>query len=251
MYADAWEALAQWLTLGVLAVAAWFARGQVLEGRRTRERVAQPNVVVFMDHNPKNWQYLDFVVKNFGQTPAYSIKIQMVPPDVSPYHNNITGEDVGVTKLYVPEHIAVLAPGQEWRTVWDSAIKRKEHADELSDNDVTGTVTFWDKMVHGPSATPPYRNQIWLDPKMFRNMLRITSIEPAQQISQEIANVAKHLDSYHEDKKGIWVYTLPGHEEQRRRAEEYEEIRRELKEAHEHTISQLTPEAQKRPRRKV
>ena len=220
MRADAWAGLGTWVTALVAAVAAVFALRQVYEMRETRKRAAQPNVVVFMDHNPKNWQYLDFVVKNFGVTPAYSIKIAMTPPDVSPYHNNITGQDVGVTKLYVPEHIAVLAPGQEWRTVWDSAIKRKEHADKLSDNDVTGTVTFWDKMNDDPNATSPHRNPIWLDPKTFRNMLRLSSVEPTEQISNKIGEIASTLKDYKKEDQGIWVYTEPADQERARRAAE-------------------------------
>jgi hypothetical protein len=193
MRADAWAALAGWCTFGIAVAAAVVGYLQVREARKTREKVAQPNVVVFMDHNPKNWQYLDFVVKNFGETPAYSIRIDMALPDVSPYHSLITGENVGITELYVPKHIAVLAPGQEWRTVWDSAIKRKEHAEKLSENDVTGTVTFWNKMNSDPHKKPPYSNPIWLDPKMFRNMLRLTEVEPAKQISDQIAKIAETL----------------------------------------------------------
>jgi hypothetical protein len=195
MSAEAWTAMAALAQVGTVGVAGWaliYARGQVQEARETRERVAQPNVVVFSDHNPKNWQYLDFVVKNFGETPAYSIKLTMAAPDVSPYHNNITGEDVGVSKLYIPEHFAVLAPGQEWRSVWDSAIKRKEHADELSDDPVMGDVTFWDKVNDDPKAKPPYSNPIWIDPKLFRNMLRLSSVEPAKQISDQIARCCSH-----------------------------------------------------------
>lgn len=57
----------------------WFAAGQVSEARPTRKAVAQPNVVVYVDHNPDNWQYLDFVVKHFGQTPAYGMSATCVP----------------------------------------------------------------------------------------------------------------------------------------------------------------------------
>jgi hypothetical protein len=228
-------ALAQWFTFGIVVVAAVFAYFQVNEARETRKKLAQPNVVVFMDHNPKNWQYLDFVVKNLGETPAYSIKLTMAPPDVSPYHNNITGEDVGVTKLYIPEHIAVLAPGQEWRTVWDSAIKRKQHADRLSENDVTGNVTFWDTINHDSNEKPPYNNPIWLDPKMFRNMLRLSSVEPAEQLSEAIGKVASTLESYKAEHDGIWFYSKPGEEERRYLDERFTEA----KAAHESIMRQL------------
>lgn len=198
MTVDDWAAvaaIAQAATVAIAGAALFYARGQVKEARETREKVAQPNVVAFIDHNPKNWQYLDFVVKNFGETPAYAIELTLPPPDVSPYHNNITDEDVGVTKLYVPKRIAVLAPGQEWRTLWDSAIKRKEYADTLSDNDITGHVTFWDTMNTTAGAEPPFKNPIWIDPKAFRNMLRLTSVEPARQIADKIGDIVNVLNA--------------------------------------------------------
>ncbi|WP_373202717.1 hypothetical protein [Mycobacterium marinum] len=197
MDANAWAAVAALAQVATVAIAGWalvYARGQVREARETRERVTQPNVVVYIDHNPKNFQYLDFVVKNFGETPAYSLRVTLARLDVSPYHNNITGEDVGVTELAVPEHIAVLAPGQDWRSLWDSAVKRKQHSDELSDEPVLGHVSFWDKINSDPTVSAPFDNPIWIDPKMYRNMLRLSAVEPAQQISQEIAKVAKALE---------------------------------------------------------
>ena len=45
-------------TVVIGGLTAWFSRGQVLEARRTREKVAQPNVVVFADLNQDNWHIL-------------------------------------------------------------------------------------------------------------------------------------------------------------------------------------------------
>nr|WP_322859156.1 hypothetical protein [Mycobacterium europaeum]MEA1159286.1 hypothetical protein [Mycobacterium europaeum] len=143
------------------------------EAELNRRKVSQPNVVVFIDHNPKNFQYLDLVVKNFGQTPAYHIELTMDNPlDVSPYHLNATGQDIGVTHLDMPQRIAVLAPGQEWRTLWDSAVHRKQHAGQLSDDERTGRIRFWDKANNDADART-YENPILLDPKMFHGILRL------------------------------------------------------------------------------
>ena len=91
MHADAAAAWVQWVTAAIAGGAGWFERGQVLEARRTREAVAQPNVVVFVDFNPENWHYLDLVIKNFGETPAFSIKLTLPPLDVVPWENLTTG----------------------------------------------------------------------------------------------------------------------------------------------------------------
>jgi hypothetical protein len=228
MHADAVAALGTCVAAGFAGVttiiagaAAWFARRQVLEARATRERVAQPDVVVFMDHNPKNWQFLDLVIKNFGQTAAYNIKLTLPPLDVVPFRSGITGETV--TELYVPKRIAVLAPGQEWRTVWFSAVKRAKYEGELRTHFV-GNVQFDDKMNPDP-RDERYKNPISLDTKMFWNLLRLDQTEPAKQIADQIAEVAATLKSYHDDDTGVWVYTVPGDEENQRREKEAAEAR--------------------------
>ena len=176
MGAEIASAIAESATAFIAAGALWFGAGQVKEARATRKAVAQPNVAVYVDLNPTKWQYLDFVVKNFGQTPAYAITFEGLPElDVVPYVNLHTG-DVE-TALYIPTTIAVLAPGQEWRTIWDSAVAREEH--ELNRREqphlnlrelrsvFVGTVVFLDR------ANEKYTNPIRLDTNAFRNMMRV------------------------------------------------------------------------------
>jgi hypothetical protein len=117
-------AISQAATVLVAGVALVYARGQVKEARETRERVAQPEVVVYVDHH-KVRRYMDLVIKNFGQTTAYNIRLTLPPLLVAPFTSRLTGEEV--TSLWVPETIAVLAPGQEWRTGWDSAVRREAY----------------------------------------------------------------------------------------------------------------------------
>ena len=72
--------------------------------------------------NPYVSQMLELVVKNFGNTPAYNITMEFDPtPQVSP---ESVGE--GATDLAYPSLIPILAPEQEWRTWWDSAVARKD-----------------------------------------------------------------------------------------------------------------------------
>ncbi|MEZ0384787.1 hypothetical protein [Mycobacterium sp. pW045] len=173
--ADAWAAIAQWVTVGIAGAAALFAYRQVGEARKTREEVAQPNVVVFPDINPTQFHYLDLVIKNFGQTPAYNITLDIEPLEHAPYDSAITGKKV--TSLYVPPEIVVLAPGQEWRTVWESGTRRSDYETvqklhsqlEMSElkSVFSGTVNYQDR--DGKKFTNPIR----LDINTFRSSMRI------------------------------------------------------------------------------
>jgi hypothetical protein len=169
------SAIAGSATALIAAGALWYAAGQVREARATRKAVAQPNVVVYVEMNAAEWRHLDLVVKNFGQTAAYGIKFEgLMGLDIVPSKNELTGETD--TVLYLPETIAVLAPGQEWRTVWDSVVARKEyelrrqHQPELNlaqlRNVFEGKVHFWD------TQNESYTNPIRLDTSTFLNTRR-------------------------------------------------------------------------------
>jgi hypothetical protein len=210
MHADAVAAWAQWATVAIAGGAAWYARGQVREARQTRERVAAPDVVAYMEPNPKNWQWFDFVVKNFGQTPAYNIRVDLPPLPIRPYLDPQTAQQV--THLAIPTTIAVLAPGQEWRTLWDTLIDREqgEHTNFV------GSVEFDETII---SDKPSHRNPISLDTNMFLNTLRFAEDDTPKTIADNIEAVASVLKSYTSIHDGIWVYTVPGDQERQYRDE--------------------------------
>lgn len=120
---EVWLTIAGWVTAGIALAAAIFAFNQVQEARRTRERQTQPNVVAFADLHPGESDWLDVIVKNFGQTAAYRVRLDFDPwPTVMPWIDPRTGDTV--TQLRIPDEIPVLAPGQEWRTAWDTGEER-------------------------------------------------------------------------------------------------------------------------------
>jgi hypothetical protein len=206
MHADAWGALAEWVTALVAIGASWFAYQQVTEARNTRERVTQPEVVVFLDHH-KIRRYVDLVIKNFGQTTAYNIRITLPPLEVARYVDESTGKEV--RHLLRPDKIAVLAPGQEWRTVWDSAVRREKFKSDLKDQ-YGGYVEFDDKA--GGSGKRSYSNPIALDIKMFWNTMWIEQTK-GKSVQNALYDIAETLDGYKQEHEGVWVYTVPGDEE--------------------------------------
>jgi hypothetical protein len=196
--------LAQCATVVVAGWALIYARGQVREARDTRERVAQPDVVVYVDRHEVR-RYMDLVVKNFGQTTAYNVRLTLPPLEVAPSSNR---RSEGVETLYVPEKIAVLAPGQEWRTMWDSAVRRENYKGELK-NQYGGFVEFDDKI---DPKKPSYRNPISLDIKMFWNTMWIERNE-RRTVKDALYKIAGTLESYGQEHDGIWVYMDPGEAE--------------------------------------
>jgi hypothetical protein len=177
---EGWSALGTWTIAGVVAVATFFAVRQVRAARITLERQAQPNVVAYAALNPEFSQYLDFVVQNYGQTPAYHVTLKFPVLTVTPYENPVTGEQT--TELCIPDEVAVLAPGQEWRTLWDSAIEREQHRSRNGGRDVLGsrfegTVKFRD------SGGNRYTNRAILDWNSFHNIWFRVNSQPSRERS--------------------------------------------------------------------
>jgi hypothetical protein len=177
---EGWSALGMWTIAGVVAVATFFALRHVRAARMTLEKQAQPNVVAYATLNSEFSQYLDFVVKNYGKTPAYHVKLKFPPLTVTPCENPVTGEQT--TELCIPDEVAVLAPGQEWRTLWDSAIEREQYRNRNGGRDVLGsrfegTVKFRD------SEGNRYTNRAILDWNSFRNIWFRANSEPSPERS--------------------------------------------------------------------
>jgi hypothetical protein len=123
----AWLAIAAWVALAVGIAALIF---MWRHARRNRELVVEqvrPQVVMFMEPSPADWHLIEVVVRNFGRTAAYDVKPTFLRPlTVARYEDEYDDGRPEVAPLPMPETLPVLAPGQEWRTVWDSQIDREE-----------------------------------------------------------------------------------------------------------------------------
>ena len=92
-----------------------------------------------------DWHLVELVVKNFGQKPAYGIKFEFAtPPTVPRYESADADNYVDIVPLKLPAEIPYLAPSQEWRTVWDSALDRKQLGESIGSR-FAGAVTFYDQ----------------------------------------------------------------------------------------------------------
>ena len=118
--ADEWTALATWITAVIAGVAAWVGLRQAAEARALRIEQAQPYVVATMSPSNHDPLVIEFALRNIGATPARHITV-----DVTPRVRAIRNDEV--RELGVPTELPYLAPGQEWRTVWDVAPTRLRH----------------------------------------------------------------------------------------------------------------------------
>ena len=122
MTAETWAALGTWAAVLIAGGAAFLALRQLKEAQAVREEQAKPYVMAFTDHSLAGTEFLEFVVRNFGTTAAFDIRIQS-SPELRRANGNEDGELVEL-----PTVIPMLAPGQEWRTYYDSGISREGSA---------------------------------------------------------------------------------------------------------------------------
>lgn len=139
-----WLAWAVWalLLLGVIALI--YIGQQNRRNRRAATEETRPHVGMFMEPHAADWHVIELVVRNFGKTSAYDVSFTFPhPPTVAEYENATDGY-ADVVELQLPRQLPTLAPGQEWRTVWDSALDRSELGEAIESR-FPGTVTYYDR----------------------------------------------------------------------------------------------------------
>jgi hypothetical protein len=139
-----WLAWAVWALLVLGLIALVYANRQIRRSHRLHNEETRPHVGMFMEPNAADWHVIELVVRNFGKTPAYDIQFKFLhPPTVAEYENAHDGY-ADIVELKLPRQLATLAPGQEWRTVWDSALDRTQLGEGIESR-FTGTVTYYDR----------------------------------------------------------------------------------------------------------
>lgn len=139
-----WLAWAAWAALGLGVVALVVTKRQIQRNRRLAAEQTRPYVAMFMEPHVADWHVIELVVRNFGRTAAYDVRFSFPnPPTVAQYENAANGY-ADVVELRLPQELPMLAPGQEWRMVWDSALDRAEIGRGIESR-FPGTVTYYDR----------------------------------------------------------------------------------------------------------
>lgn len=139
-----WIAWAAWAAIALALATLIFTNSQIARNRRVAAEQTRPHVAVFMEPHPADWHVIELVVRNFGQTAAYDIAFHFDnAPTVAEYEHASDGY-ADVSELRLPQELPALAPGQEFRIVWDSALDRAEIGSGIESR-FTGTVTYYDR----------------------------------------------------------------------------------------------------------
>ena len=199
----AWTALAAWLAVAVGVAALIYAWRQYQRARDDAAELMQPNVAMFMEPSAGDWHLIELVVKNFGRTAAYGIRFEFAnPPTVGKYETAYEDRYVDITELNLPAEIPYLAPTQEWRIVWDSALDRRELGESIASR-FHGAVTYYDRPKgtgRGKENRPLFRSSAVLDWGTLHPVERLellTTHDLARQEKQKLELLRNLLTYYH------------------------------------------------------
>ena len=200
--AHGWIALAAWVAVMVLVAALIYAWRAYQRARAHAEELMQPNVAMFMEPAAHDWHLVELVVRNFGQTPAYGIRFEWAhPPTVGKYENVYEDRYVDIVPLNLPAEIPYLAPSQEFRIVWDSALDRRELGETIASR-FDGVVTYSDQPTTKGSkrAGRQFRSAAVLDWATLHPVERLellTTHDLARQEKQKLELLRNLLTYYH------------------------------------------------------
>lgn len=202
--AGAWTALAAWLAVVVGIAALVYAWRQYQRARDEAAELTQPSVAMFMEPSASDWHLVELVVKNFGRTAAYGIRFEFAnPPTVGKYENaSYSDRYVDIVPLNLPAEIPYLAPTQEWRIVWDSALDRRELGETIASR-FHGAVTYYDQPKTSGKRRQA-RNQFrttavldWATLHPVERLELLTTHDLARQEKQKLELLRNLLTYYH------------------------------------------------------
>lgn len=200
-----WSALAAWATVLVAVVAGLIALLQVRESRRLREEQARPYVVVYMESNTATPHIVDLVVRNFGTTVAYDVKIDIDPPPLR------SAQGGGSEDVWLFNRLPALVPGQEWRTMWDFGPSR--FGSGLPD-EYRAVARYRDSRGH---ELPPLPSA--LDWGAFRGRRWVTEYG-VHDAAKALREIEKRMRRWSEGFNGLSVYARDGDALDARRRDE-------------------------------
>lgn len=183
-----WLAIAAWTAVALGLAALIYAWLQLRRNRQLKIDQIRPHVVMFMEPHAADWHLIELVARNFGRTAAYDVRFTFFkPPTVASYEDEYEDRRPDVVALPLPDVLPALAPGQEWRTVWDSQRDRDQLGESIESR-FDGAITYFDRPANGRlRQRRQYNTKVLLD---------WDSLQPADRLelltNHDLAQREKH-----------------------------------------------------------
>jgi hypothetical protein len=170
-----WLAFAAWAAVAVGLAALIYAWLQTRRNRQLTVDQIRPAVAMFMEPHGADWHLIELVARNFGRTAAYDVRFTFFkPPSVARYEDTYDDRRPDVVALPLPDVLPELAPGQEWRMLWDSQMDREQLGESI-DSRFDGTITYFDR----PATGGRFRKRRQYNAKV---VLDWNSLQPAARV---------------------------------------------------------------------
>lgn len=193
--ATGWTAFYTLLTAGLLVfafVAALVAFRQWKSGEMAREdartaaqEASRPYVVVTLEPGLASPHILDLVIRNAGLRPALNTRIDATPPLATT--NDVHGYSLADARLFT-EPIAMLAPGQQIRVMFDSLFARSQRQD--TDNPLPARHDL--SVTYADSSGLTYSDAAVLDVELYKGTLH-TSVNTVHDLTKAVEKIHKTL----------------------------------------------------------
>lgn len=207
------SALTLLIAIGAGVVAFYQLREAASARRQTKQlerEKSQPYVVAFLEENPVGPHILDLVVKNFGQTAGRDIRLSF-----DPILKRTDGEG-GDEPVKLPDVISFLAPGQEWRTFFDSGTDRANR-DDLPTM-YKGTATY--QGIDGVNQN----SDVVIDLDVYKSRI-YTEIFGIHHAARALRDIRDNQKGWSEFQGGVKVWTRDGEAKDARQTERIRQLR--------------------------
>lgn len=200
-----WLVWSVWAALVLGVVALVFTNHQIQRNRQLAAQQTRPYVSMLMEPHVTDWHVIEVVVRNFGRTAAYDIRFAFPKPLTVAAYENASEGYADVVELQLPRELPSLAPGQEWRMVWDSALDRAEIGSSIESR-FAGSVFYYDRpeQPHGwrfwQRARKPLETKVVLDWDALPPVQRIelmTTHDLAKREKQKLELLRSLLTYFH------------------------------------------------------
>lgn len=112
-----WQPGIEAATLAAVIIYVWKTWSMANEMKLSREEMSKPSVMCYFEHNSKVRHYFDFIIKNYDHSMAIDVNLVFSPELRGDFGQKMKNKT-----------FKAMAPGYEWRTLWDSFVRNDPSA---------------------------------------------------------------------------------------------------------------------------